>query len=75
MHIDRDAAEFPYEQLAAYFRERIRAGADRPGAKLPSYAAITAETGLSPKTIKRAMRMLESEGLVLIRASRGIFVR
>ncbi len=53
VHIDRDAEEYPYEQLAAYFREPIRSRADKPGAKLPSYATITAETGLDAKTIRR----------------------
>jgi GntR family transcriptional regulator len=74
MQIDHDAEEFPYEQLARYFRERIRSRADAPGTKLPSYAAITAQTGLDAKTIRRAMETLEREGLVRIRASRGTFV-
>lgn len=75
MQIDHDAADYPYEQLAAYFRERIRSGADAPGSKLPTYADITSQTGLTSKTIKRAMAMLEAEGLVRIRPSRGVFVR
>ena len=74
MQIDHGAAEFPYQQLAAYFRERIRSGADAPGSRLPSLSHLTGETGLSPKTVRHAMKQLESEGLVRIVASRGVFV-
>ncbi len=75
MQIDHGAAEFPYQQLAAYFRERIRSGADAPGSKLPSLARLVSELGLSPKTIRHAMKVLEDEGLVRVIANRGTFVR
>ena len=75
VQIDHDGEEFPYAQLAAYFRERIRAGTDKPGTRLPSYAEITAQTGLTSKTIKRAMEKLEADGLVRTVPNRGTFVR
>ena len=74
MEIDPDAEAFPYAQLAAYFRERIRSGELGPGDRLPSLTAISSETGASPKTIQRAMRILEDEGLVRVVPNRGTFV-
>ena len=75
VQIDHGAAEFPYQQHAAYFRERNRSGADAPGSRLPSISFLVTETGLSPKTIRHAMKQLEDEGLVRIVPSRGVFVR
>jgi DNA-binding GntR family transcriptional regulator len=72
--IDHDAAEFPYEQLAALLRDRIRAGEFPPGSKLPSIEDIVAETGLSPMTIRRTFRVLSGEGLVRIVPGRGTYV-
>ena len=74
MQIDRDAADFPYEQLARALRERITSGEFGKGAKLPTINDLISETGLTPMTIRRAYRMLETEGLVVIRPGRGTFV-
>jgi DNA-binding GntR family transcriptional regulator len=74
VEIDHGSEDFPFEQLAAYFRERIRSGADAPGTKLPSIGQLVAQTGLSPKTIQHAMRTLADEGLVTVRPNRGTFV-
>lgn len=71
---DVRAAAFPYEQLAAYFRERIRSGEYGPGARLPSITEIAGRTGLTAKTIQHAMRVLAGEGLVVVRPNRGTFV-
>jgi DNA-binding GntR family transcriptional regulator len=75
VQIDHDAAEFPFAQLAAQIRERISSGEYPPGAKLPPIAEIVADTGLSPMTIRRAYKVLDDEGLVLIVPGRGTFVR
>lgn len=74
MQIDREGADFPYEQLAAQLRERISSGEFRRGAKLPTIDEIVGQTGLSPMTIRRAYRMLADEGLVVIRPGRGTFM-
>jgi len=75
VQIDHEAGDWPYEQVAAHYRQAITSGELAPGARLPSITALVEQTGLSPKTIQRAMRQLESEGLVRIVASRGTFVR
>lgn len=75
VQIDHEGAEFPYLQLAAILRERITAGEYPPGGKLPTIIEITAQTGLTAMTIRRAMRMLADEGLIVIIPGRGTFVR
>ena len=72
--IDHDGAEFPYLQLAAILRDAIADGTYPRGRKLPSNLDLVEETGLSPMTIRRAMRVLAEEGLVRIIPGRGTYV-
>lgn len=75
MQIDHGGAEFPYLQLARILRERIASGEYPPGSKLPTIIDITAQTGLTAMTIRRSMRLLADEGLIVIIPGRGTFVR
>lgn len=46
-----------------------------PGTRLPSYRDLAAEHGVAPNTVMAAVRMLAAEGLVIVRASSGAYVR
>ena len=74
MEIDHGGAEFPYRQLAAILRERITAGVYPAGSKLPSLIELTAESGLSAKTVQHALAVLAGEGLIVTVPNRGSFV-
>ena len=74
VRIDHDAADFPFEQLAVQLRERITSGEYAAGQKLPTINEIVSETGLSPMTIRRAVKTLADEGLVRVVPGRGTFV-
>lgn len=74
MHIDHDAEAFPFEQLAEILRQRIADGTYPPGSRIPPLTALEAESGLSPMTVRRAVRLLADQGLVRSRAGRGTFV-
>jgi DNA-binding GntR family transcriptional regulator len=74
VRIDHDSAEFPYLQLARQLRNAIAAGAYPKRSKLPTIAEITAGTGLSPMTIRRAYHLLAAEDLVEVVPGRGTFV-
>jgi len=74
VQIDHDAAEFPFEQLAAIIRGRIASGEYAAGQKLPTINDIVGETGLAPTTIRRAFAVLAKEGLVRIVPGRGTYV-
>lgn len=72
MKIDPDSPEHPYVQLAGLLRERIKAG--KTGPRVPSIMELAEETGLSPATVKRALRLLREEGLIFSVPGRGTFV-
>lgn len=61
-------------QLADRFRVRIMDGEFPPGTKLPSEARITEEYGLSRVTVRTAIKLLESQGLVDVRHGSGTYV-
>jgi GntR family transcriptional regulator len=72
VNIDRGSPDWPYQQVAATLRDRIRAG--ELGPRLPSYMDLAHELGVSPMTVQRAIRVLRDEGLVVTYPSRGTFV-
>jgi GntR family transcriptional regulator len=74
VQIDHDAEAFPFEQLAAILRKRIEDGTYPPGTRLPTHLALESESGLSPMTVRRAIKLLADEGWVRTRPGRGTFV-
>jgi GntR family transcriptional regulator len=60
--------------LADSLRARIMDGEFPPGSRLPSEAGISEEYGLSRVTVRTAIKMLESQGLVDVRHGTGTFV-
>lgn len=60
--------------LAETLRGRIMGGEFAPGARLPSEAQITEEYGVSRVTVRTAMKLLESQGLVDVRHGSGSYV-
>ena len=74
MIIDPQAPEPAYEQLAAIIRARIEDGTYPPRARIPSITEIVGETGLAIGTVRKAIRVLASEGLVVTVPGHGTFV-
>lgn len=65
-----------YEKIADSLRERIRAGEWLPGAQLPSETpALTTEYKVSLPTLRQAIGVLVTEGLIEKEHGRGNFVR
>jgi GntR family transcriptional regulator len=65
-----------YVQLANVLRDRIRAGEIPVGRRLPSQSELEEETGgtVSRRTIKSALEVLTTEGLVQGVQGKGVFV-
>jgi DNA-binding LacI/PurR family transcriptional regulator len=61
----------PAQGLAAELREQIAAGVITPGGYLPGERQLAATHGVAPMTARRALKMLEAEGLVVAEPRRG----
>jgi len=63
------------DQVFAQLRDRIVAGAWPPGSKMPSENELTRALGVSRVTLREALHMLASLGLVESRQGGGTFVK
>lgn len=63
-----------YRQIAADLREAIEAEEYGPGAHLPTITELASRYGVAPMTVRTALRLLESEGLVRIEHGAGTVV-
>ncbi|MGW0507577.1 GntR family transcriptional regulator [Micromonospora sp. NPDC003241] len=73
--IDPSADRAVFRQLADLLRDRIRSGDIAPGASLPSELRLAQEHGLSRTSVRQAIAILRSEGLVIVEPPRGTFVK
>lgn len=73
--IDRADDKPPYRQIAGMLREAISSGQLDAGERLPSEAELIKHFGVARMTVRQAMQVLGSEGLVVTQHGRGVFVR
>ncbi|NIK57906.1 GntR family transcriptional regulator [Kribbella shirazensis] len=73
--IDRVSGVPAYRQVAADLRGKISDGTYPAGSKLPSERTLIDDYGVSRITIREAIGLLRSEGLVVAEHGRGVFVR
>lgn len=71
---DVDRSPPPSRQIAAYYRDKIRAGEIEVGDRLPGVVALVAEWSVSEHTASRAMHILRDEGLVEVRRGKPTVV-
>lgn len=63
-----------WSAIAATLTEEIAAGHYRPGARLPTEAALAARFGVNRHTVRHALAALAEQGLVHSRQGAGVFV-
>lgn len=63
-----------YERVRDNLAERIAAGEWKPNAAMPNETELAQTIGVSPGTMRKALDLLESEGLVSRKQGRGTFV-
>lgn len=63
-----------YRQLADALRADIKAGRYAPGEPIPALTTLQQESGLDPKTVRQAIRVLADEGLVVVAKGRRTLV-
>ncbi|MDH6111539.1 GntR family transcriptional regulator [Kitasatospora sp. MAP12-15] len=64
-----------YERIADDLRRLIRAGELAPGDRLPAETSLVDQYGKSLPTVRQALALLQSEGLIEKKHGRGNFVR
>lgn len=63
-----------YVQVANVIRQRIRSGVWAPGAQIPTLEELEKEFGVARVTLRQALSLIESEGLIWRQRGRGTFV-
>ena len=74
MTINHGAADYLYVQLAGILRDQIAAGELPRGSKLPTLKELSAAYDLGDMTVRKALRVLADEGVIVTRPGRGVFV-
>ena len=74
-YINRDGDQPIYAQLAESLRQQILAGSYRPGERLPSENMLVEMYKVSPMTVRRAINLLASQGIVATARGSGTFVK
>jgi GntR family transcriptional regulator len=64
-----------YQQIVRDLRERIRRGELAPGTQIPTETELMEQYGVSRNTVRNAVRVLASAGLLETGSTRGTFVR
>ncbi|NAS22388.1 GntR family transcriptional regulator [Herbidospora sp. NEAU-GS84] len=64
-----------YQRIASIIKDRVQACVYPDGALLPSEAALCREFGVARSTIRRALGLLESEGLIVVIPAKGRAVK
>ena len=74
MSLDKDSRIELFRQLADIFRERVQGGEWRPDRRIPSEPDLAEEFEVNRDTVRRAMRELVSDGLLVKVRGKGTFV-
>ena len=72
--VDYRVATPVWRQVAGILRRRIRSGELQPGFTIPSELTLEQELGVARGTIRKGIRLLRSEGLVVTVQGRGTYV-
>lgn len=72
--VERGTVVPPSRQIAAALKGRIASGEYAPGAMLPSIVALAAEFEVTTNTVRKALRILKDEGLIVTVTGYGTFV-
>jgi DNA-binding FadR family transcriptional regulator len=75
MSVDPGSDRAMFRQLADLLREQIVSGELPPGGLLPSEPRLVQQHGIGRETVRRAMAVLRSEGLVVTEQGHGTRVR
>jgi DNA-binding GntR family transcriptional regulator len=72
--VERGTVVPPSRQIADVIRGRIASGEYAPGAMLPSLIALAEEFSVTTNTVRKGLRILKDENLIVTVAGYGTFV-
>lgn len=65
---------YPYLQITSVIRVTILRGKYVPGQQIPPIRTLAEMEGCNPATVQKALKVLEKQGLIVSRGSKGYFV-
>lgn len=73
--IDSASDRAVFRQIADHVRTAIEGGRLREGERLPSEAQLMEHYGVARMTVRNALQILQTEGLIVSEHGKGVFVR
>ena len=74
VELDHDSPVPLYRQIAGLLRADIERGTYLPGSTIPSVKTIEQLTGCTHVTVRKGIKLLADEGLVVVVPGKGTFV-
>ncbi len=65
---------YPYLQIASVIRATVLRGKYVPGQQMPPIRTLAEKEECNPATVQKALKVLEKQGLIVSRGSKGFFV-
>ena len=72
--IDYSKREPIYEQIVKEVEKQITLGLLAPGTQIPSVRSLAYDLGINPNTVKKAYDILEENGLIIAKSTKGTFI-
>ena len=72
--IDYTKREPIYEQIVREVEKLITLGVLKSGSQIPSVRALAYDLGINPNTVKKAYDILEENGLIISKSTKGTFI-
>ena len=63
-----------YEQIVREIEKLITLGVLAPNTQIPSVRALAYDLGINPNTVKKAYDILEKNGLIISKSTKGTFI-
>lgn len=74
INIDYAKREPIYEQIVKEFEKQITLGLLPKGHQIPSVRTLAFDLGINPNTVKKAYDILEENGLIISKSTKGTFI-
>lgn len=74
INIDYTKREPIYEQIVKEIEKQITLGILNPNSQIPSVRSLAYDLGINPNTVKKAYDILEENGLIISKSTKGTFI-